>query len=216
MKVINQLKNQIPEANLLTLTYEAEVEKSSEELHEVLNNTIQDLEAKYELTDIAEIPNIKNTREAYKQLGKSPSSYRNASEAMLRRIVKGQGLYQINNVVEINNLMSIQTGFSIGSYDLENLTGDITWKAAADGEKYQGIGKEEFNVEFLPTLYDDLGAFGNPSSDSKRAMINEGKHKIMTVVYSFLGQDSLNEIANQFESLLKKYCAVTEVVKNTL
>ena len=38
---------------------------------------------------------------------------------MLRRIIKQKGLYQINNIVDINNYMSISSGYTVGSYMLE-------------------------------------------------------------------------------------------------
>ncbi|CUH97254.1 hypothetical protein P22_3381 [Propionispora sp. 2/2-37] len=82
---------------------------------------------------------------------------------MLRCIVKGNGLYHINNIVETNNLVSISSGYSIGSYDVSCLSGNITLHRALDGASYEGIGKGAINIEHLPTLYDDIGAFGNPA-----------------------------------------------------
>lgn len=208
-KITNKL-NELPiGASLLVLIYDINVKKSSVEVIDYMNETINDLENKYELSDITEIENIKNTREAYKYLGKSPSSYRNASEAMLRRIVKGNGLYHINNVVDIHNIISVKTGFSIGSYDLENLSEEIVWRSADKGEQYQGIGKNEINIEFLPTLYDEIGAFGNPTSDSQRAMIKNGKKRVMTVVYSFSEASELEEVATQFEKILDEFYGVS-------
>ncbi|HLQ40932.1 MAG TPA: phenylalanine--tRNA ligase beta subunit-related protein [Tetragenococcus sp.] len=208
MRIKNQLSKTVSEANLLVLFYELEIKKSTKEILTCMDEVTQDLANRYELSDIAKIEAIKNTREAYKTLGKSPSSYRNAAEAMLRRVVKGNGLYHINNVVDLQNIISVKTAFSIGSYDLEHLQGDIIWQAAKKGEHYQGIGKENIDIAGLPTLYDDLGAFGNPTSDSQRAMITKGKHKIMTVVYSFSGTGSLAAAGSEYEELLEKFCGV--------
>lgn len=74
---------------------------------------------------IAKHPHIAATRQAYKALGASPHEHRNAAEAMLRRVVKQAGLYHINNVVEVNNLISISSGYAIGSYDLDQLQGQV-------------------------------------------------------------------------------------------
>lgn len=80
---------------------------------------MEGIEGKYAMGDIEEFPHVLSTRGVYKKLGKSSSQYRNVSEDMLRQIIKGNSLYQINNVVEINNLILVTTGQSIGSYDVE-------------------------------------------------------------------------------------------------
>ena len=72
-------------------------------------------------------------------------------------------------------------------------------------EKYQGIGKDFINIENLPTLYDEEGPFGNPTSDSRKAMIQSGKRNVMMVIYSFDGDDNLKEYMDMAQFLLKKY-----------
>ncbi len=60
---------------------------------------------------------------------------------MLRRVVKQAGLYHINNVLEVNNLISISSGFAIGSYDLDQLQGQVVLACPPAGARYEGIGK---------------------------------------------------------------------------
>ncbi|SFM27201.1 B3/B4 domain-containing protein [Pelosinus propionicus] len=193
------------------LYYRANVQKSTPALLELLDKTISELRERCTLEDIAHIAQIAATRNAYKALGKSPYEYRNAAEAMLRRIVKGNGLYHISNIVEVNNLVSITSGYSIGSYDVSNLSGNITLHRAPDGASYEGIGKGAVNIEHLPTLYDDIGAFGNPSSDSRRAMTQPGDHEIISVLYAFDGGNGLEKWMMQFKDLLQTYCDVQSV-----
>ncbi len=211
IKISQELSALSPGAALMVLSYEAEVQKSSDVLLALLDKTINELHSRYTMADLPEIPHIKDTRTAYRSLGKSPTAYRNAAEAMLRRIVKGNGLYRINNVVEINNLISVTTGYSVGSYDTDCLSGAVEWKRAPDGESYQGIGKDILNIEHLPTLYDEQGAFGNPTSDSRRAMISMGKHRISSVVYSFSGKDQFEIIASQYQEWLAAFCSVEKM-----
>lgn len=211
IKISKELSALCPGATLMVLSYETEVQKSSAELLALLDKTIKELHKRYTMSDLPEILHIKDTRTAYRNLGKSPTAYRNAAEAMLRRIVKGNGLYHINNVVEINNLISVTTGYSVGSYDTDCLSGTVEWKRAPDGESYQGIGKDVLNIEHLPTLYDKNGAFGNPTSDSRRAMISTGIHRISSVIYSFSSNHELDFIASQYQELLTIYCRVKEI-----
>ena len=154
---------------------------------------------------------IAQTRACCKALGKDVKRYRNSAEALNRRVLQGKGLYQINNVVEVNNLLSLDTGYSLGSYDLEKLEGDIVWKPAGEGVHYQGIGKEAVNIEFLPVLSDRQGFFGNPNSDSTRAMITPQTTQLLMCVFGFGGAQPLQPMLEQMCDALQTYCQATEL-----
>ncbi len=204
--VSDEIKSLVPYAALGIIGYKIQVEKSTSELLTDFEEKIKEIENKYEMAAIAKVPHVHATREAYKALGKSPSQYRNAAEAMLRRIVKGKGLYKINNAVEINNLNSVLTGYSIGSYDKEKLSGDIELRRAPCGERYQGIGKAEVNIENLPVLYDAEGPFGNPTSDSRRTMIQNGDREVLSFIYSFHhDKQELKQNLEKYQELLQTY-----------
>ena len=112
----------------------------------------------------------------------------------------------MNNVVDTGNLFSLLTGISAGSYDLSKVTGNITLCHAAEGTHYEGIGKSSVNVGFLPALFDETGAFGNPCSDSLRTSVTETAHEILTVIYAFCPQEELITALNEYEHLLQTYC----------
>ena len=103
-----------PETALGLLLYQVQVAPSSPQLLAQFDQTVASLAQQYTLDTIAKHPHIAATRQAYKALGASPHEHRNAAEAMLRRVVKQAGLYHINNVVEVNNLISISSGYAIG------------------------------------------------------------------------------------------------------
>ncbi len=69
---------------------------------------------KHEVKDIASFYNIEASRKAYRACGKDPTRYRLSSESLLRRVLKGKGLYKVNNIVDINNLLSLKYHYSIG------------------------------------------------------------------------------------------------------
>lgn len=214
IKISEEIKTLCPGAELGVLLYSARVAASSPELLARFDSDSSELGGRYTLDAIAKMQHIASTREAYRALGKSPHEYRNAAEAMLRRLVKGSGLYRINNVVDINNLVSVSSGYSIGSYDVSRLTGDIELRRAPEGAHYAGIGKESVNIGCLPVLYDGEGPFGNPSSDSTRAMIRPGRLGVLSVVYSFDGADGLRQWLPEYESCLRKYCGAAEIKTN--
>ncbi len=60
---------------------------------------------------------------------------------MLRRVVKQAGLYHINNVVEVNNLISISSGYAIGSYDLDQLQGQVVLACPRQGPGTRALAR---------------------------------------------------------------------------
>src|SRR5258708_32711872 len=94
---------------------------------------------------VLEAPQILGTRADYKALGKDPARYRGSAEALVRRIIAGKGLPRINAVVEIINLVSVESRLPIGLYDLARVQGDIVFRVGRAGETYKGIGKYDLN-----------------------------------------------------------------------
>jgi len=211
ISIADEVRSACPGGTLGVLAYTAVVSASSQVLLDQLEAALVKLKQEYTLETIARNPHIAATRQAYKALGKSPHEYRSAAEAMLRRIVKGAGLYRINNVVEVNHLISVSSGYSIGSYDAGELHGEIEFRRADDGTHYDGIGKSSVNIGRLPVLYDRLGPFGNPSCDSRRAMLQPGGRDVLSVIFSFDGRDALDGWREQYAQALEQYCEVTGI-----
>ena len=126
------------------------------------------------------------------------------------------GLRPINNVVDINNYLSIKSGYSMGTYDLAHTTGDITWMRAPEGTAYRGIGKDVLNIEFLPVMFDEEGPFGNPTSDNDRTMITDATKDLLLVYYAFDGDGDLPQLLDEAKDLLEKYAGGTDFELNIL
>ena len=156
---------------------------------------------------ISKSPNILASRNVYKKLGKDPSRYRPSAESLLRRIVSGKGLYDINNVVNIINLVSIQSGFSIGAYDNFLVDGDIRLSMGTNQDIYEALGKGILNIEFLPVLRDLKGAFGSPTSDSERTGIREHCRKCLLVFFDFESNENLIHFLEKTVFYLKEYAS---------
>lgn len=205
-----ELKALCPQAVLGLLECKVRVEPSTPEFLRLMDEKIAEL-AEVELSQANKREPIQATRRAYKALGKDPNRYRCSVEAMCRRISKERGLYVINNVVDINNYLSIQSGYSMGTYDLARTSGSLTWKRAPEGTAYQGIGKDVLHIEFLPALFDGEGAFGNPTSDSTRAMITEQAEHILMVFYCFDGGEGLECLLAEAAALLERFAGGRDI-----
>lgn len=194
------------------LQYKVKIEKKNEDMWQYLKKDIYK-KTKDNIFDYGtgEIPNIKESRLAYKAFGKDPNRYRVSSEALIRRIGQGKGLYEVNTVVDVNNLISIESGFSVGSYDTANIDDELVFRIGNVGETYKGIGKDEIKIEYLPVLADKNGAIGSSTSDSERAMITDSATEILTLIYSFSANTDLEKALKYGQKYLEQYTGSTDV-----
>jgi len=160
---------------------------------------------------VLESPQVESVRKAYKSLGKDPARYRGSAEALLRRIVAGKGFPQINAVVDVINLVSVESRLPVGLYDLAHVVGDIIFRAGRAGETYKGIGKYDLNLEGLPLFADDMGPHGSATSDSERTMVTSTTKAILAVIISFDGAESLDRWTQRMSALLTQYAAAGNV-----
>ena len=141
----------------------------------------------FTLESLAEEQETRLVRAMFREWDMDPSKYRPSSEALLRRVVQGKGLYRVSNVVDICNVGSIEVGWPFGCYDRSHIRAPIVFRHGAAGESYEGIGKKMWHLEGRPVLADSDGPFGSPISDSTRSMITESAREILTVIYAPAG-----------------------------
>lgn len=186
IKIDDQLYSVYPDIRLGLLQFQADVKESDKNFWECRNHTVlPQVQKTIEGKQWNEIPGVKGSRAAYKAFGRNPGRYRVSSEALLRRVRRGDALYTINSVVDVNNLLSIESGLSVGSYDLDQIHGTITFRKAEKGEGYTGIGKDFLDMENMVVLADEEGIFGSSMSDSTRAMVKEQTKNVLLVLYCF-------------------------------
>ena len=187
------------------------VEKGSTRLGQALR---LEAELRVESLDdapVSEVPAIAAARRAFKALGTDPSRYRVSSEALMRRLVQRKALYRINTVVDTNNLVSLHTGLSAGSYRLDALQPPLVLRKGGAGEAYEAIGRGPFNLESLPVLADAQGPFGSPTSDSERSMITLAAEAVLMVLYAFGNGPGLARALEFAADCLTSYCHAREV-----
>lgn len=127
---------------------------------------------------------IAAVRTMYKRVGIDPTKRRPSSEALLRRVRKGEGLPRINSMVDVCNWCSLEFQLPYGLYDAAHIDGDVVLRIGREGESYPGIRKDEVHVGGRITLADLRGPFGNPTSDSARTMVTTATTRALVVVYA--------------------------------
>ncbi|MGB2589391.1 MAG: phenylalanine--tRNA ligase beta subunit-related protein [Candidatus Acidiferrum sp.] len=206
-----ELKVKCPRVALACVTAEVETGTTPEELDRELKICEEKILKLAEPKAMLEAAAILATRGGYKALGKDPARYRGSAEALLRRVIAGKWLPRINNVVDVINLVSVESRLPIGLYDLEHVQGDIVFRAGRAGETYKGIGKYDLNLEGLPVFCDALGPHGSPTSDSERTMVTQATKRVIAILISFGGANAgLQGSANSLESWTQKTCSLLE------
>lgn len=156
---------------------------------------------------LKDLPGIAATRRVYRACGKDPSRYRPASEALIRRMLKGKELYQIDTLVDLINLASIAYGYSIGGFDAGKFVGDtLTLGVGREGEPYEGIGRGIINIAGLPVYRDAKGGVGTPTSDNERTKIDINTTHLVVLINGYDGNEQrVRENAEYIQQLLRKF-----------
>jgi len=151
---------------------------------------------------------FETSRKLYRAIGIDPTRRRPSSEALLRRVIQRKPLYKVNTLVDAGNYCSMYFHLSIGFYDAHKIKGNVTFRLGLDGEHYQGINKGVINVAGRLALIDDVGPFGNPSSDSDRTKLTRATREAMMVLFAPADyQDSLlAENADFAQRTILQYC----------
>lgn len=181
-------------------------------LWEEINAFAQELTATTNVNAIKQHPVIAATRQAYKKLGKDPGRYRPSAEALRRRLLRGIALYQIDTLVDLINLVSLRTGYSIGGFDADKIQGNqLELGVGQAHEPFEAIGRGILNIEGLPVYRDAVGGIGTPTSDEERTKMNLDTQHILAIVNGYNGEEGLPQAAEMIKELLEKYAEGSEV-----
>jgi DNA/RNA-binding domain of Phe-tRNA-synthetase-like protein len=203
------LKAKCPRVALACVSADVEARETSPALEELLQTCEQGILKLPDPRAVLESSAILATRSGYKALGKDPARYRGSAEALLRRITAGKGLPRIHAVVDIINIVSVESRLPIGLYDLAHVRGDITFRAGRARETYKGIGKYDLNLEDLPLFADELGPHGSATSDSERTMVTPATRSVLAILVSFGGRENLERHCQRLQSLLAEHTSGT-------
>lgn len=205
------LKTKVPSLKLACIECNVILQQKNDSLWNEVVLKVAALSQKYQIDEISTLPAIAASRRAYKACGKDPARYRLSAEALLRRVVNRNEIYQINNVVDLLNLVSISTGFSIGGYDADKIEGGVVFGIGREGEPYSGIGRGELNIEGMPVFRDSVGAFGTPTSDSERTSVSMETKRFLMIIIDYAGSVELETAITMAKQLLEKYATATQI-----
>lgn len=185
IKIDEAYTEKLPAFKLAIIKAKVSCELSSEGLKAEMNALFNKVASSSKVEDISKYPEIIAGRGAYRAFGKDPTKYRISAEKLLRRIIKGEGLDSINNIVDLSNVLSLSFKCPVGTFDYHKLNGNIVLRAGQTGESFLSLGNQELNIEGLPIFSDLNGPFGSTTSDSARTSVDLSTKTILLTIFGF-------------------------------
>lgn len=211
LEVSNELRQACPNYRGAAVYATVRNTLHSEGLWQEIDAFTRELQATETVDSIKRQTAIVATRDAYRACGKDPSRYRPSAEALRRRLLRGLDLYQIDTLVDLINLVSLRTGYSIGGFDADKIQGtNLSLGIGKADEEFEGIGRGPLNIEGLPVYRDAIGGIGTPTSDHERTKMGIETTHILALINGYSGEKGLQEAAEMTLDLLKKYADATE------
>jgi len=185
---------------------------TSDELWDEIEAAATQVKQRYQLLEINQRPAIAGTRRLYKALGKDPSRYRVASEALCRRIIRGLGIYRLTTLIDVVNLVSIKSGYAISGLDADRIVGDtLTMSVGTAADEYHGIGRGLLNIDGMPCYRDAQGPIATPTSDEERTKFTEQTVTAQININAFAPEMPVEQAVDWMASLLEKYAQATRL-----
>lgn len=214
MKVLvsPEMHSVCPEFRGACITANIKNSEYSDELWREIDALSDEYRATLTTESLKLMTSIQATRCIYKVCGKDPSRYRPSGEALVRRVLQGKKLYQIDTLVDLINLASMKYGYSIGAFDADKFCGDtLTLGIGRDGEPYEGIGRGMINIAGMPVYRDSLGGVGTPTSDHERTKVSLATTRLIVLVNGYDGSEQgVSQTAEFIIGLLNRYCEATD------
>lgn len=209
VSISEEIAKECPELHIAVVQCDVVNTASDEQLWKEITEVETLVRCSCKLEEINKFPPIRATRQVYKRLGKDPNRYRPSAEALRRRILRELPLYKIDTLVDIINLLSIRSGYSIGGFDAGKIDGNLVLGVGQEGELYHGIGRGELNIAGLPVYRDNQGGVGTPTSDEERTKIDIHTGKLLMIINGYSGANGLREAVSYGVDLLSRYVSAT-------
>lgn len=206
ISISEEIATACPDLHVLALSCDVCNSEPDERLWQEIADEEKAVRETVKLEQINKWLPIQATRQAYNRLGKDPNRYRPSSEALRRRILRELPLYKVDTLVDLINLVSIRSGYSIGGFDVDKIAGgSLVLGVGREGEIYHGIGRGELNIAGLPVYRDAVGGIGTPTSDEERTKIGLDTTHLLMIINGYSGLEGLEAAGKYAVGLLSKY-----------
>lgn len=212
LRIEEDFASRLPEYRVILIEADVKVSPTSDLQRNEMAELAAGIASRLKIEDINKLAPIAATRRAYKLCGKDPNRYRPSQEQLMRRIVRGLGLYNVDSLVDAGNQLSLTTGCSVGCFDRVNIDGScLTIGIGRHEEPYEGIGRGPLNVEGLPIVRDASGGIGTPTSDNERTKISASTGKLVMTIHLFDPEVNADEVIEIAKTLMSRHASARNI-----
>ncbi|GAB4231895.1 MAG: hypothetical protein Kow00109_04190 [Acidobacteriota bacterium] len=185
------------------LWLELEVTGDSRAAAELLRGEIERIrQSGLQREEISQLPAIRELRRLFREAGCDPTRYRPASEALLRRVAKGQDIPSLHPLVDWNNALSLRLQVPCCVMATGTFRPPFTWRAGRPGEAYQSL-RGPFALEGKPVLVDPEGPLDAPITGNERVAVRPDTRSAWLAAYlpvAAVGGDEAGAAARELAS----------------
>ena len=187
------------------------VQRSTPALTELKRAVAEEIRSNYTLETLKEVPMFRADRDFFWHIGIDPTKIRPAAEALIRRMLAGHSIPEINTLVDAYNLASIRTGVPIAAFDQSKLHGQLSMRPALAGERFLGIGMGkpmDLNGGEVVVADDEKLIAVYPYRDADSTKVDETTRDVVLMVCGAPGIDdeSLRRAEQVASELVLQYC----------
>jgi DNA/RNA-binding domain of Phe-tRNA-synthetase-like protein len=173
----------------------------SAELAALRARVAQEARARHTPGELSAHPTVAALRTLFRAAGTDPTRYRPSSEALLRRLLKGDELPEIHPLVDLNNCLSAQLAVPCCVMAEETVEPPFDLRAGRPGEAYESL-RGPFRLEGRPLLVDARGPCDTPITGSQRVKIGPDSRRVWLVAYLPREVIAPEEAASELAQLL--------------
>jgi len=151
-------------------------------LSETARQVLAEVRAQMRLESLSAHATTAALRKLFHAAGCDPTRYRPSSEALLRRLLKGEELPCINPLVDLNNCLSACLGVPCCVMAEDSLEPPFVFRAGREGESYESL-RGPFNLAGKPLLLDALGPCDAPITGGQRVKVSGETRRAWLVAY---------------------------------
>ena len=138
--------------------------------------------AERSLETLSSHPTVAGVRRLFRDAGTDPTRYRPSSEALIRRLLKGDELPAIHPFVDLNNALSVALAVPACVMAEGSFAPPVVLRRGEPGERYDSL-RGDFDLAGKPLLADPAGPFGTPITDSQRVAVGPSVAAAWLVAY---------------------------------
>ncbi|MDH5438466.1 MAG: phenylalanine--tRNA ligase beta subunit-related protein [Candidatus Bathyarchaeota archaeon] len=206
------LQKSFPELKVLTCQIMGVgVEKRKVELESFKEEVMKQVREQYDLESLRNLSTFRAYRDFFWRVGIDPTKNRPAAEALIRRVLGGKVIPNINTLVDAYNLASIKTEIALAAFDADRLKGGLLMRFAIEGEEFLGIGMEKPMIlkggEIVISDGEELVAV-YPHRDADNTKVTMKTKNVVLLVCGVpgIGEETLQKAARVALEYLTRFC----------